>query len=203
MKILLTVVATLAILAALCVAFVYSGVYDVAATAPDSGLVAWALEATQHASIERRSEEIEVPPLDRPEQLSEGLIHYHEMCVTCHGAPGVPASEVGKGLNPFPPELVEEAGEEEPGELYWIVKNGVKMTGMPAFGPTHSDEQLWAIVAFMRRMPEMSPEEYAQAVQEAGLAGRAGEAAERAGAGEEHEHSHGGEPHSHDDGDDH
>ncbi len=197
MKILLTVVATLAILAALAVAFLYSGVYDVAATTPDSGLVAWALEATQDASVERRAEEVEVPPLDRPEQLAEGLIHYHEMCVTCHGAPGVPASEIGKGLNPFPPELVEEAGEEGPDELFWIVKNGIKMTGMPAFGPTHQDDQLWAVVAFVRRLPEMSPEEYAQAVREAGLLGRAGEAAEPMAGGQGHTHPPGSPPHGH------
>jgi mono/diheme cytochrome c family protein len=197
MKILLTVVATLAILAALFVAFVYSGVYDVAATAPDSGLVAWALETTAHASVERRAEEVEVPPLDRPEQLAEGLVHYHEMCVTCHGAPGVPASEIGKGLNPFPPELAEEAGEEGPEELFWIVKNGIKMTGMPAFGTTHSDEQLWAIVAFMRTLPETSAEEYAQAVRDAGLAGGAGEAADPMEGGEGHVHPPGTAPHSH------
>jgi len=198
MKTLLTVVAVLAILAALCLGIIYSGVYDVAATSPDSGLVAWVLETTQDASVERRAEKVEVPPLGRPEQLAEGLIHYHEMCVTCHGAPGVPASEIGKGLNPFPPELVEEAGEEEPEELFWIVKNGIKMTGMPAFGPTHTDEQLWAIIAFVRTLPVMTPEEYARAVEEAGLAGRAGEAAEPTGAaGEEHSHAPGA-AHTHD-----
>ncbi len=202
MKILLTAVAVLAILAAVFLGVVYSGAYDVAATTPDTGLVAWALEKAQERSIERRAGAVEVPPLDRPELLAEGLIHYHEMCVTCHGAPGVPASEIGKGLNPFPPELNEEAEELTPGELYWVVENGIKMTGMPAFGPTHSDEQVWAIVAFVRSLPRMSAEDYAQAVEEAGLVGLDGEIAEPPGApGEEHPGAgHEGHTHTHPDG---
>ncbi|HEX9671494.1 MAG TPA: cytochrome c [Thermoanaerobaculia bacterium] len=199
MKILLTAVAILVLLAALALGVIYSGAYDVAATTPDEGIVGWALETAQERSIERRARAVQVPPLDGPELLATGLVHYHEMCVTCHGAPGVPASEIGAGLNPFPPELAEEAEELGPGELFWVVKNGIKMTGMPAFGPTHTDEELWAIVAFVETLPEMSGEEYAAAVREAGLAGMAGEAAEPTGAaGEEHSHAPGTEPHSHD-----
>ena len=200
MKILLIVVAVLAVLAGVFLVVVYSGVYDVAASSPDNGLVAWALTTTQDRSIERHAAGIEAPPLDSPELLATGLIHYHEMCVTCHGAPGVPASEIGAGLNPFPPELDEEAEEFSPGELFWIVKNGIKMTGMPAFGPTHTDEQLWAIVAFVRTLPKTSAKDYARAVQEAGLEGAAGEAAEPTGApGEEHSHTHpDGTEHRHD-----
>ena len=104
------------------------------------------------------------------------------MCATCHGAPGVKISEIGQGLNPYPPELVRESAEEEPAELFWIVKHGIKMTGMPAFGATHSDEEIWDIVAFMKRMSKLSPQEYQALVQEAGL-GEAGG----------HEHEHGAE----------
>lgn len=181
MKIALTVVAVLAILAALFLGVVYSGTVDVAATSPESGVAAWALHVAMERSVERAAAGIQAPPLDRPEQLTEGLVHYHEMCVTCHGAPGVPASEIGKGLNPFPPELDHAVEEFSPGEIFWLVKNGIKMTGMPAFGPTHTDEQLWAIVAFAQKLPQMSPEEYAQAAREAGVLGRAGEAAEPGG----------------------
>ena len=201
MKTLLTVVAILVLLGALALGVVYSGAYDVAATSPDEGLVGWALETAQERSVERRAKAVQVPPLEGPELLATGLVHYHEMCVTCHGAPGVPASEIGAGLNPFPPEMAEEAEELGPAELFWVVKNGIKMTGMPAFGPTHSDEELWAIVAFVETLPEMSGEEYAAAVREAGLAGMAGEAAEPTGAaGEEHSHTDppGAPPHRHD-----
>ncbi|MGH9360428.1 MAG: c-type cytochrome, partial [Thermoanaerobaculia bacterium] len=168
MKILVTAVAVLALVALVLLGVIYSGAYDVAATTPDEGVVAWAFETALERSLERRARGVEVPPLDRPEQLATGLVHYHEMCVTCHGAPGVPASEIGAGLHPFPPELAEEAEELEPAELFWVVKNGIKMTGMPAFGPTHSDEELWAIVAFVETLPEMLPQQYAAAVRDAG-----------------------------------
>ena len=75
------------------------------------------------------------------------------MCEECHGAPGVERSEMGKGLYPRGPKLLWAAKEDSPSELFWITKNGIKMTGMPAFGPTHSDEEIWAIVAFVKKLP--------------------------------------------------
>jgi len=82
------------------------------------------------------------------------------MCVGCHGAPGVSPSVVGEGLNPEPPDLSEVAAHMTPAEFFWITQNGIKMTGMPAFGPTHSDEELWGIVAIMQKLPELSAEDY-------------------------------------------
>src|SRR3546814_5639660 len=67
---------------------------------------------------------------------------------------------MGKGTNPAPPELSETVHKWTPAELFWIVKYGLKMTGMPAWGPTHRDDELWAITAFLLRLPELSPEEY-------------------------------------------
>ena len=82
------------------------------------------------------------------------------MCVTCHGAPGVDASEAGEGLNPPAPDLTTgKVQKRTDGELFWLVQGGIRMTGMPAFGPTHKDEEIWKIVAFLRRLPALSPEE--------------------------------------------
>lgn len=174
MKTAVTVLLVLLVLALASLAFIYSGVYDVAAATPDTGLIQWALETIQDRSVHRRAEqvatEVRMPPLDDPDLIRTGLIEYHEMCVVCHGAPGVEISPTGQGLNPSPPLLADEAAGEDPGELFWVTKNGIKMTGMPAFGVTHSDEELWAIVAFMRRMGELSPEEYRRMVEEAGVA---------------------------------
>lgn len=171
MKTVLTLAVFLLLLAVAGLAFIYSGVYDVAASTPDSGLIAWALETTQHRSVHRAAEAFEetaqVPDLDDPERVRNGFVHYHEMCVTCHGAPGVPISEIGQGLNPYPPELATHF--EGAGESFWIVKNGIKMTGMPGFGVTHGDEEIWAIVAFMKQMPKMSPQQYQEKILEAGL----------------------------------
>ena len=170
MKTVRTLVILLVVLALLGIAFIYSGIYDVAASTPDNGLVKTILETTSSRSIHRRAQGI-TPPVDLndPQRIQTGLVHYHEMCATCHGAPGVKLSEIGQGLNPYPPELAAQTAGGEPGELFWIVKNGIKMTGMPAFGVTHSDEEIWAIVAFLQKMPKLTPQEYQTLVQQAGL----------------------------------
>jgi mono/diheme cytochrome c family protein len=149
--------------------FIFSGVYDVAATSEDGGLIEWVLETTRERSVHRAAESLEVPVprLDDLRMIRSGLVRYHALCATCHGAPGVKISEIGQGLNPYPPELAGEVGEEEPLELFWVVKNGIKMTGMPAYGVTHGDEEIWEIVAFLKRMPQLSPEEYEELAREA------------------------------------
>lgn len=191
MKTFVTVVLVLGVLALLGLGFIQSGIYDVAASSPDTGLIQWALETTMSRSVHRRAEQVQAPPLDDPALIRTGLIEYHEMCVVCHGAPGIKISPTGQGLNPSPPELAKESGEDA-GELFWVTKNGIKMTGMPAFGVTHSDEELWAIVAFMKRMGDLSPAEYQKMVDEAGLNEVGGE---EHGEGEGHEHAPGTPPH--------
>jgi mono/diheme cytochrome c family protein len=165
MRTALTLLVLAALLAGALLLFIYSGLYDVAASTPDAGAVGWALGTIQSRSVHRRAKEVTVPPLDDPAMIRQGGVHYHQMCATCHGAPGVSISVIGQGLNPPPPELAGAA--EEPGELFWVTKHGIKMTGMPAFGVTHDDEELWAVVAFLQKMPQMSPEEYQAAVRAA------------------------------------
>lgn len=173
MKIARTLVILLAALALLGLLFIFSGVYDVSASAPDSGLIHWALATTRERSVHRAAEGLEgkiaVPDLNDAGRVRAGLIRYQAMCATCHGAPGLRISEIGQGLNPEPPELTQ-AGDDSPEELFWIVRNGIKMTGMPAFGVTQGDEEIWEIVAFLKRMPKLSPPEYQAMVREAGLA---------------------------------
>jgi hypothetical protein len=77
----------------------------------------------------------------------------------CHGAPGIPATEIAKGLNPPPPSLGSEESDTPDGELFWVTKHGIRLTSMPAFGPTHTDEEIWKIVAFVRHLPDLTPEE--------------------------------------------
>lgn len=171
MKTILTLAVFTAVLILAALGFIYSGIYDVAADSPDAGLIAWALETTQHRSVHRRAEAAEenlrVPAMDDPARVRSGLVLYHEQCLVCHGAPGVAIAEIGQGLNPTPPELSGEA--EEPAEVFWVVKHGIKMTGMPAFGVTHTDEEIWNLVAFLQQMPKLTPEEYQRMVREANL----------------------------------
>jgi len=130
----------------------------------DSGIIKWVLNTTSNNSIESRSNDISVPDLNDPVMIGEGFEHYNEMCVSCHGAPGHEQTELSEGLNPPAPNLVKAANFIDAKEMFWITKNGIKMTGMPAWGKTHSDEKIWAIVAFMKKLPEMKTEEYEKLV---------------------------------------
>ena len=164
MKIFLsTVVAVLLIMALGGIYFIYSGSYDVAATTRDPDIVRWAVRITRINSINSRAEKI-VPPaesfLKDPATIRSGFEHYEEMCVVCHGAPGVDPGAARAGLNPRPPLLAEIKGNLPLGVVFWAVKHGIKMTGMPAWGPTYSDDEIWALVAFVDKLTGLSPEDY-------------------------------------------
>jgi len=97
-----------------------------------------------------------------------GQTLFNEHCVLCHGAPGLEPSELAKGLYPHPP-LLERKKHLQVGAVYWIVKNGVRDTGMPAFGPTHDEQELWAIAAFTAKMPHLTPAQYLEQARAAGV----------------------------------
>jgi len=111
-------------------------------------------------SVARRAPKEKNPFAGSPEALKLGLAHYKENCVTCHGAPGVEESEAGMGLNPTAPDLTLPAIQNmSDGELYWVVANGIRMTGMPAFSLTHKKEEIWHLVTFVRHLPQISADE--------------------------------------------
>jgi mono/diheme cytochrome c family protein len=138
----------------------YSGIIDVGATNPHNAFTQWLLSAAMDSSVRAHAKGVEAPPLEDPQLVVNGFRHYREMCVDCHLAPGITSSEIRKGLMPEAPALQEVVEEWTPAELFWVVKHGVKMTGMPAWGPTHSDEEIWAIVAFLEKLPHMSAQQY-------------------------------------------
>jgi mono/diheme cytochrome c family protein len=140
--------------------FLWSGAFNVAATQPPGRLEKAVARYAVDRSIARRASGAKNPLSSSPEVLREGLSHYRENCLGCHGAPGVDAAEYGQGLNPAAPDLTLPRVQENPdGQLYWIVANGIRMTGMPAFAPTHREEEIWMIVAFLRHLPEISAAE--------------------------------------------
>lgn len=140
--------------------FIYSGVYDVASTRQHTAPVYWMLITTLKQSIFAHAEGIHAPPLDDPVLARRGFVLYDEYCVPCHGAPGVPLTAVGMGLTPLPGNLVPTAREWSSAEIYWTVRNGLKMTGMPAWEYRFSDADLWAVVAFVKTLPGLSPADY-------------------------------------------
>lgn len=168
MKLLVAAIIILVVFALVGFGFMYAGIYNVAASEPHTRFVFWVLSTTMENSVRARADRVQVPQDFEARVTDEGVRHYRLMCETCHGAPGVEPSETGKGLNPEPPELNEEAEKWSPAELFWIVKHGVRMSGMPAFGKTRSDEALWRIVSFVKKLPEIKPAEYKQLAQARG-----------------------------------
>jgi mono/diheme cytochrome c family protein len=143
-----------------------SGAYDFAADVPHTGVVTKLIAFARERSVEVRAAGVKVPPLNDPEMIREGAEHYSEMCVSCHLAPGLPDNEMRPGMNPKPPALASKP-PEEPAEQFWIIKHGLKMTAMPAWGTTHSDEEIWNIVAFLQKLPSMSAQQYRTLTQQA------------------------------------
>ena len=145
----------------------YFGAYNVAADAPHTRFVYGALEMLRVRSIAVRADGIIAPSdLESPQRISAGAGLYSEMCQGCHLTPGGEKTEISQGLYPPAPELAKARGLS-PAEQFWIIKHGVKLSAMPAWGKTHPDPLIWDMVAFVRRLPGMSPEEYRRAVASA------------------------------------
>jgi mono/diheme cytochrome c family protein len=166
MKIVTTIALTILFLIFLGLIFMYSGIYNVAADEPDNPLIAWAMKTTREHSIDAGTDQVNVPADLASVPSEEGMKHYHTTCEMCHGAPGIKQSEIGKGLYPKPPELHKEARELTPETIFWIVKHGIKMSGMASFGGTHPDKVLLSIVAFVKKLPDMTAEEYKNLTRE-------------------------------------
>jgi len=158
--ILLTLAATFAALLVGFIAFLYSGVYPIAANKEHLPFVSWILTTLQENAVQTRAQDVVPPPLDDPELLSLGIRLYEQECVVCHGAPGVRRDVIGRGLNPNPPRLATAALEWTDAQLYWIIKNGLKMAGMPSFSAGHSERDLWALTAMTRALPRLDPQDY-------------------------------------------
>ena len=147
--------------------YAWSGIYDIAATAPHHSLTLSLIEMLRDRSIKVRSEEIQMQHRENANRGETAVFHYHEMCRLCHGAPGYPPEDFSRGLYPAPPDMTAGLVQARRSEaaIYWIIKHGIKMTGMPAFGPSHEEEDLWSIAALAEEMPRMNREHYRQLVK--------------------------------------
>jgi mono/diheme cytochrome c family protein len=154
-----------AIVAALAVpvlAFLYvkSGLFDVAAARPHSRLMEWVTHETMINSIKRRAPVVALPGEVFEAQAKRGFCEYEAHCVACHGAPAVAREQWVNGLNPTPPYLLDATHLWKPHELEWIVRNGIKMTAMPAWRESMSDQQITDVVAYVGVMSKMPPQTY-------------------------------------------
>jgi len=141
--------------------YLYGGFYSVAASEPHSGFIAWSLEHIRDASVARHVDAGLTGSLDDPALIKKGAHEFvEEGCVDCHGGPGVEPEKFATGMRPEPPELAEHAHHLDAAETVWIIRHGIKMTGMPAFGGhTDADEQR-ALVAFVLHIKSVPPAEF-------------------------------------------
>lgn len=166
---------TLAILAAIAAALVsaaavavlYFGVYNISATEQHTSVVYRLMDYAMRRSIAARTQDLAVPDLAQPARIAAGAAHYRAHCVQCHGAPGVAPEPFARGLMPAPANLVGTAREWQARDMFWVIKHGVKMTGMPSWTGRLADEEIWDLVAFVQASVTMTPRQYAEATRAA------------------------------------
>ncbi len=142
--------------------FVWSGVYNIGADDVHTRPVYAVLQAVRTRSIQVRASKLQTPDLSEPARISQGAGNYNAMCTGCHLAPGMPPTELSKGLYPSPPNL--SVTKVDPAEAFWVVKHGIKASGMPAWGKSMGDDYIWNMVAFLQTLPQLSPGQYRRAV---------------------------------------
>ncbi len=156
-----TTTVVLAVLAIGAAIFIWSGTYNIGADDPHWSMTHTAINTLREKSIESRMQDVQVPGLDDPARIAAGAMNYSAMCTGCHLSPGADDTEIRPGLYPMPPNLAQTKAED-PRRAFWIIKHGIKMTAMPAWGKTHTDEQIWNMVAFLQKLPGMTPAQYEQ-----------------------------------------
>lgn len=139
---------------------VYGGIYDVAATRQHWQITHSVLEAAMRQSVRVRARDVYEPPLSDESMALRGAACFRDKCVQCHGAPGVAQGDIGLSMQPLPGPLVDAKQHWRPRELYWLVRHGLKMTGMPAWEYRLSEGDLWDLVAFMQHLPQLNAREY-------------------------------------------
>ena len=172
----LAVIGALAIIVGIGAAvFFFGGFYSVAGTAEDPAIVTWALTRVRTASIDRHAQD--QPPAFHQRRRAAcrpaPKRSPHMAAPTCHGGPGVSWAKFSEGLHPDPPDLKDVVDELSPAQLFWVVKNGINMTGMPSFAQAGAkDDEIWSIVAFLKKLPSVSEADYKAWTTSAAPAGR-------------------------------
>ena len=160
--------AALAVGAAVVVALaVLGGWYDVAATQQHWQPTHTLLETAMRHAVRLRARDIPEPPLADAALALRGAGCFRDKCEQCHGGPGVAPGDAGKSMQPLPGPLVDARRHWRPRELYWLTRHGIRMSGMPAWEFRLRDGELWELVAFMQRLPDLDATQYADWVRRA------------------------------------
>jgi mono/diheme cytochrome c family protein len=143
-------------------AFIKSGLYNAGATKRHTTLTWWVTHETMVHSVRHYATGISAPAQFTGQQVRSGFCSYQTHCVACHGAAGVPREQWANGFEPSPPYLLDVTNTWNRAQLFWLVKNGIKMTGMPAWGESMSDQEIWNVIAFIEASRQLPPQTYAQ-----------------------------------------
>lgn len=177
--------------------FTSSGVYNMAATEKHWLVTEKLIEWMRISSIAVRADELEVPKMDEDRYLSIGAEHYDAMCTVCHLSPGQQPTELAQGLYPQAPVFDQQTPPNDPNVLetqskayFWVIKNGIKMTAMPAWGLTHDDESIWAMTFFVQRLAGMSADTYRNLIDSQDGHGHTHDGTHAHGHGHGHGHGH-------------
>jgi mono/diheme cytochrome c family protein len=160
---LLAAIGALAIIVAIALPiYFFGGFYNVAATDQHFNIVTWALERVRIASNNHHATDTPPAPLDDPAMVQAGAKAFSERgCVSCHGAPGAAWAKFSEALYPSPPDLAEVGQQRTPKQIFWVVKHGLKFTGMPGFAAIDvKDDEIWKIVAFVKKLPSVSEADF-------------------------------------------
>ena len=166
MKFLLGVLFTVFVAIVGVFAVVSSGVVNVGADQEHSPMMYSFLETARNRSIANASKDIVVPDLEKVDMISSGGADYKDMCAGCHLSPGVAQTDFSESLYPKPPNFTKAdivkryQTEDGAKQSFWAIKHGIMASGMPAWGASHDDGRMWAMVAFIRSLPELNETQY-------------------------------------------
>jgi mono/diheme cytochrome c family protein len=162
---------TLGVLSGLAVAaitgFIWTGIYNIGADDQHTRPVYAVLETLRERSIQARAKDLDVPDLTDAALIRQGAGNYDSMCTGCHLAPGMEPTELSRGLYPAPPAFAT-AKQGDPAHHFWVIKHGIKASGMPAWGMSMDDQYIWGMVAMIQQLPDLDAAEYRALVASSG-----------------------------------
>jgi len=138
--------------------FISGGYFPANADGKPPAVEKWMARTSLHAALKREAPQTANPAAFNDQNLIAGIKFYAVNCAVCHGASDGMASHIAKGLYQHAPQLAKHGVEDDPeGETFWLVKHGIRLTGMPSFGSALTDEEIWQITLFLKHMDSLTP----------------------------------------------
>ncbi len=158
----LAVIGALAIVVAIGAAVAaFGGYINLAANVEDPAPLAWVIKHVREASVARYAPKDMTIALDDASVQAGAKAYAARGCANCHGEPGGTWQKFSEGLNPSPPDLAEAGKNDDPAQIFYIIKSGIKATGMPSFGAIGADDkEIATIVAFIKKLSSVKEDDY-------------------------------------------